>query len=259
MDETLISTEPLGPAPERLAAALAASPRPYVTLKAAATLDGRLATRHGESQWITGEVARAHAMRLRAGHEAVLVGRGTAQADDPRLTVRLTGVRARPARVVLDSLARIAPQARLLADDGARRIVVAGCDAPPECVAALTARGVQVLRCATPRPQPAEYLARLREAGLRSVLVEGGAQVHSALIAQDMADELFLYLGGRVLGDREAPAWCGELAVARLADAPRVRLDAPQALAGDVLLHGWFDGPPRQGTSAGSPGTGDGA
>jgi diaminohydroxyphosphoribosylaminopyrimidine deaminase / 5-amino-6-(5-phosphoribosylamino)uracil reductase len=233
----------IAPDAERFAARLAEGRRPYVTLKAAATLDGRLATRSGQSQWITGEAARAHAMRLRAGHDAILVGMGTVRADDPRLTVRGGGLRAQPARVVLDSRARIALDARLLAADGARRIVVTGSAAPRSRLTALDALGAEVLRCGTPRPQPSEYLALLRAAGLRALLVEGGAQVHANLIAQGAADELFLYLAGCVIGDRDAPAWCGALGVERLEQAPRVRLDAPQAIGPDVLLHGWFEPP----------------
>jgi len=239
--------EPIGPVPERLQAKLAAGDRPYVTLKAAATLDGRIATRSGASQWITGEAARTHAMRLRAGHDAVVVGLGTVRADDPRLTVRAAGLTAVPARVVLDSRARIPPASRLLAADGARRIVVTGCDAPDERVAVLAALGAEVLRCTTARPEPPEYLPCLRAAGLQALLVEGGARVHANLIAQGAADELFLYLAGCMIGDPDAPAWCGTLGVERLKDAPRVRLDAPLTIGPDVLLHGWFDsGPPER-------------
>lgn len=241
---------PIGPAPEQLRARLRASDRAYVTLKAAATLDGRIATRSGASQWITGEAARAHAMRLRAGHDAVLVGLGTAQADNPRLTVRGEGLQARPARVVLDSLARLDPAAQLLADDGARRLVVTGRDAPASRTGPLERKGAEIVRCSTPRPEPREYLTRLRAAGMETLLVEGGAQVHGNLIAQGAANELFLYLAGCVLGDREAPAWCGALGVERLDRAPRVRLDAPQVIGADVLLHGWFLSAPAPGPDA---------
>lgn len=231
---------PIGPTPEALQARLQGSELAYVTLKAAATLDGRIATRTGSSQWITGEAARAHAMRLRAGHHAVLVGLGTVLADDPRLTVRGAGLDARPARVVLDSRARLPLAAQVLSAEGARRVVVVGCDAPSARMRALAALGVELVRCATPRPEPREYLARLRAAGLRTLLVEGGAQVHGDLIAHGAANELFLYIAGCVLGDREAPAWCGPLGIERLDEAPRVRLTAPQTIGPDVLLHGWF-------------------
>lgn len=251
-----LAADRLSPPADRLRARLAAGTRPYVTLKAAVTLDGRIATRSGESQWITGEAARAHAMRLRAGHDAVLVGSGTVRADDPRLTVRLEAPAPgtpppRPARVVLDSRARIDPAARLLADDGARRIVVTGSEAPPEAVARLAARGVEVLACATPRPEPAAYLPLLRSAGLQALLVEGGAQVHANLIAHGAADELFLYIAGCVIGDSAAPGWCDALGVERLADAPRVRLEPPVAIGADVLLHGWFEHAPPGAAPAG--------
>jgi diaminohydroxyphosphoribosylaminopyrimidine deaminase / 5-amino-6-(5-phosphoribosylamino)uracil reductase len=234
---------PIAPDPERLRARLAAGPRPWVTLKAATTLDGRIATRSGESQWITGDEAREHAMRLRAGHDAVLVGLGTVQMDNPRLTVRgvvAEGPALQPARVVLDSRARIDPQAALLAADGARRLVVVGSKAPSTRVKALQALGAEVLACATQRPEPAEYLRLLRSAGIRALLVEGGARVHANLIAQGAADELFLYVAGCMIGDDTAPAWCGPLGAERLEDAHRVRLDPPQAIGADVLLHGWF-------------------
>lgn len=236
---------PIAPPPGSLNAVLARGDRPYVTLKAAATLDGRLATRSGQSQWITGEPARAHALRLRAGHDAVLVGRGTVAADDPRLTVRppasLPPGRPQPARVVLDSLARTAATARLLAADGARRLIVVGSEAPSERIAALKAIGVEVLRCSTSRPAAAEYLPALRGAGLQAVLVEGGAEVHAELIAQGAANALFLYIGGCMIGDPDAPAWCGPLGVRRLQDAPRVRLGPPHRIGDDVLLQGFFD------------------
>jgi riboflavin-specific deaminase-like protein len=146
-----------------------------------------------------------------------------------------------PARVVLDSLARVPPTARLFAADGARRIVVCGAEAPAQRTAALEALGAEVLRCATAQPTPAEYLPRLRAAGLRTVLVEGGAQVHANLIAQGAANELFLYIAGRMIGDAAAPGWCGALGITRLDAAPCVRLDVPRSIGEDVLVHGWFD------------------
>ena len=151
---------PIVPDPGRVREKLGSTGRPYVTLKAAATLDGKIATGDGESKWITGETARRHAHRLRAGHAAILVGLGTVRADNPRLTVRLSGGDAAggdttggealpaasalppPARVVLDSRAAIDLGALVLAEDGARRIVVTGAEAPAEKVAALRGRRV---------------------------------------------------------------------------------------------------------------------
>jgi diaminohydroxyphosphoribosylaminopyrimidine deaminase/5-amino-6-(5-phosphoribosylamino)uracil reductase len=223
-----------------IAERLAASDRPFVTLKAAATLDGKLATRSGESQWITGKAARELGHVLRARHDAVLVGIGTVLADDPRLTVRLPVAAAQPARVVLDSTCRTPPGAKWLADDGARRIVIAGRDARPDRLNALRERGVYVWQAREVRPTPAEFLPWLRAQGLRTILVEGGARVLGAFVANGEADALFLFLAGRLIGDASAPGWCGALEVSRLAETPRLRLSPPRMIGEDVLVHGRF-------------------
>ena len=250
------------PDPERVRAKLSATGRPYVTLKAASTLDGKIATGSGESKWITGEAARRHAHRLRAGHAAILVGLGTVRADNPRLTVRLaeplagdetggdemTGPRgaaagspaARRAGGGRGRGAGREPGAWGLAGGGARRIVVTGAEAPAEKMAVLRGRGVEVIPCESARPQAGDFLPALRKCGLDTLLVEGGAAVHGHFIAEREADELFLYLAGRLIGDRDAPGWCGILNIPSLADTPRVHMTQPVTLGGDVLLHGLF-------------------
>lgn len=236
-------SQPISPSSERVQAKLAGGRGPYVTLKAAASLDGKIATRGGESQWITGEAARFHAHRLRAGHAAILVGIGTTLADNPRLTARLPGGEVRPARIVLDSKARLEPEALLLNDDGARRVVVCGSRAPQERIDRLTRAGAEVCRCPTQQPRAADFLPWLRQAGLSTVLVEGGARIHGRLIAEGEADELFLYLAGRLIGGRDAPCWFDAPGVEALADTPRLRMSPPQILGEDVLLHGIFQAP----------------
>lgn len=228
------------PAPERLRKVLAGTARPYLVLKAGITLDGKMATRTGASRWITGPAARAHAHALRGACDAVLVGIGTVSADDPRLTARLPGV-PNPIRVVVDSQARIAPTALCLAPDGTRRLVVVGSGAPAAPLDALRSLGVEVLICGTPRPQPGEYLPRLRTAGVHSILVEGGAKIHASLIAHGAVDELFLYMAGSIFGDPEAPGWCAALGVDTPEGAPRVTLNAATRLEPDMLIHGFFD------------------
>ena len=243
--------EHIPPQPDRkaLGEKLRRTDRPYMVLKAGATLDGKIATAGGLSQWITGEAARAHSHGLRASCGAVLVGINTVLADDPRLNVRTGGsetVSSLPARIVLDSTGRIPLQSRCLAADGARRLVVLGSTAGQEIAARLAAQGVEVIRCPTPRPAPEEFLPRLREAGLECILVEGGGKVHAALIAQGEADELFLYMGGMIFGGAAAPAWCDDLMVAGPDEAPRIQMaeamwfPGPQGQRQDLLLHGYF-------------------
>lgn len=252
---------------------LARSDQPYVLLKAAATLDGKIATRHGESQWITGEAARAHGHGLRGVCDGILVGVGTVRADDPRLTCRPELEETRPeatrgeqpsrqeekhqtkiaaagesavhapqspTRIVLDSRAGISPQARCLADDGVPRIVVVGEGAPANNLTALKDLGVTVIVCAEERPQPESFLPQLRNQGIQSLLVEGGATVHGSFIARRAADELFLYLAGGVLGDAHAPGWCVGADIANLADSVKIALNPPMMIDEDILIHGFF-------------------
>ncbi len=224
----------------RIRAHLAQAQRPYVTLKAGTTLDGKIATGTGESQWITGEAARAHGHALRARHDGILVGINTVLADDPRLTVRMGQDGPAPMRIVLDSRCRIDPQATCLRNDGVRRIVICGALAPVDKRKALTQRGVEVLQFAAHQPAPPDYLARLRGCGVNTLLVEGGAYVHAQIIAHMQADELFLYLSGRIIGGCDAPGWCGHIGVDSLAQTPRLRISGSLMVGEDILVHGVF-------------------
>jgi diaminohydroxyphosphoribosylaminopyrimidine deaminase/5-amino-6-(5-phosphoribosylamino)uracil reductase len=226
---------------ERVRGKLARTDHPYVTLKAAITLDGKIATAGGASQWITGEAAREMAHRLRARHDGVLVGINTVTADDPRLTVRLPGSQELPARIVLDSRCAILPSARCLTADGAPRIVITGAHAPPERVARLRELGVRVLACDGERPAPEAFLPLLRAEGLESLLVEGGGQVHANMIAHGVADELVLFIAGKIAG-HDAPGWCAALGVHRLEDLPRLELQSAEPVGEDLVLRAWFAG-----------------
>jgi diaminohydroxyphosphoribosylaminopyrimidine deaminase / 5-amino-6-(5-phosphoribosylamino)uracil reductase len=187
--------------------------RPHVTLKAAATLDGKLADAHGTSRWITGEAARQHAHRLRAESDAVVVGVTTALRDDPALTVRLPEPWPRePYRVVLDTRARLGAGARLIqAGTPARAIVAVGGQAPGARVAALEAAGARVLRCPTRdgRVDLTVLLDRLFELEVRSVLVEGGGETHAAFVEAGVVDRVALFVAPLLLGGRDATGVVG--------------------------------------------------
>jgi len=213
--------------------------RPWVTLKAGVSLDGKIATRTGESQWITGPEARALGHALRGARAGIVAGIGTVVADDPLLTARGGGGPS-PVRVVLDATCRIDPRARCLADDGVRRVVVCGSGADAGRMAALRTQGVEVWREETPRPVPGAFLPRLLASGVDTLLVEGGGRVHANLIANGAADEIFLFVAGTVIGGQDAPGWCASLGVDVLAAAPRLNLSPPRRVGADVLLHGFF-------------------
>ena len=195
--------------------------RPMVTLKLATSLDGRIATAAGESQWITGPEARRAGHALRGSHDAVLVGIGTALADDPALTCRIPGYRRTPVvRVVLDRRLRLpdAGQLARTARDAPTWVMHApGADAAePARAAALREAGVRLFAAAG----VAEALACLGAAGLTRVLVEGGAVVAGALLQADLVDRVAWFHAPGVIGG-DGVAAVGTLGLAALADMAR--------------------------------------
>jgi len=218
--------------------------RPAFTLKAAITLDGKIATVAGRSKWITGDAARADVMRLRDRHDAVLVGVGTVLADDPRLTARVPERRdprgRQPIRIVVDSRLRTPPSARVLPGrSGPRTVIACGPAAPAAREAALVARGAEVWRLrAHPggRVDLRALAIRLGKAGVTSVLVEGGGEIHAYMMERGLADEVVLYVAPKVVGG-PAPSWVGGSGLASLAAAHRFALEGqPVALDGDLRL-----------------------
>ena len=163
---------------------------PEVTLKAAVSLDGRIASAAGESKWITGPEARLAGHRLRAEHDAVLVGIGTVLADDPELTVRVPGLMGDPLRVVLDTRLRTPPTAKVLGDRALVFSARSGGLAGTEVVrVAQGASGLDVTA----------VLQSLSARGVRRVLVEGGGAVHRSFLEAGVVDRLELFTNGRVL------------------------------------------------------------
>ena len=187
--------------------------RPHVTLKAAMTLDGKIAAVDGESRWITGEAARAHAHRLRFESDAILVGLGTVLADDPQLTVRGPDLPAKePLRVVADSRLRVPAGARLFtAGDPARAIVACAAPAPAGPAAALRARGARVLELPADggRVELRALLSELAQLDVLGVLVEGGAELAGGLLDAGLVDRVAFFVAPRLLGGRSAPGPVG--------------------------------------------------
>jgi diaminohydroxyphosphoribosylaminopyrimidine deaminase/5-amino-6-(5-phosphoribosylamino)uracil reductase len=205
-----------------------------VTLKLATSLDGRIATAGGESRWITGEAAREQVHRLRAEHDAVVVGIETALADDPELTVRLPGHEgAKPARVVLDSRQRLRPDCKLVrtAREIPTYVVATG---PPE--PALTEAGVRVLQvraAGEERPELRSVVEALSGQGLERLFVEGGGQVAASFVRCGLVDALEWFRAPKLIGGEGRPG-VGALAVAALAQAPHFRRIAVHELGPDV-------------------------
>ena len=204
-------------------------------LKAALTLDGKIATVAGESQWITGKPAREDVHRLRSEHDAILVGVGTVLADDPRLTARVPGGRD-PVRVIVDSTLRTPTRAKVLAK-GTRRIIATTDAAPPQREKTLARTGAEIWRFPVRTGGvPLDHLARaLAEQGITSVFVEGGGQIHASLLRFNLADELVLYVAPTIVGG-PAPSWVGGEGVRHLADAQRFRFVETVQIGTDLRI-----------------------
>lgn len=212
--------------------------RPLFTLKLATTLDGRIATRTGASQWITGPTARAWGHRLRATHDAIMVGIGTALADDPELTCRLPGLETRsPIRIVVDSGLRLTPNSKLAATAGTVPTwVVTRNDHDATKAAALTARGVTIIPVATDstgRPDPTAIAAALATRGLTRVLVEGGATLAGSLLGAGLVDRLEWFRAASLIGGDGLPAVAG-FGVDTLDGMPRFERTAMRQAGADL-------------------------
>ena len=205
---------------------------PLVTLKLATTLDGRIATGTGESQWITGPAARRFGHYLRATHDAILIGRGTAAADDPSLTCRLAGLEDRsPVRVVWDSGGVLPAGLNVFADGAAPTWRIAGPGAPPAPAPAVS---LTVPLDAAGQLDPRSALAALAEHGITRVLVEGGAETAAALLKAGLVNRLAWFRAPALIGG-DGLAGIAHLGVARIAAMPSFRLRELRQLGGDVL------------------------
>jgi diaminohydroxyphosphoribosylaminopyrimidine deaminase/5-amino-6-(5-phosphoribosylamino)uracil reductase len=212
--------------------------RPLVTLKIAQSLDGKIATATGESQWITGETARAYGHLLRARNDAILIGAGTAKADDPMLTCRLPGLEGRkPLRVVLDTRLRLTEWSKLAQTAGEIPTVVYT-TAAEDLGGALAACGVQIVRVAKDavgRPQIAAVLTDLAERGITRLLVEGGAAIHASFLNAGMADRLAVFSAPMILGGSGLSSVDTLVALA-LNEAPQFVMTAKRPLGADLLV-----------------------
>ena len=221
-----------------------ATGRPLVTLKIAQTLDGRIATRSGDSRWVSGEAARARVHRWRASLDGVLVGSGTARADDPALTVRHVEGR-QPVRVVLDREASLPAGLQLFTDEhAARTIAVIGEKHRPAYADALEAAGGLVL----PIPEIGGHLdleALLEKLGagvgahrpVQSLLVEAGPGLATALVRAGLVDRLALFIAPKLVGDGR-PAF-GDLGIKKMVDALTFAESRWERVGDDILFLGF--------------------
>jgi diaminohydroxyphosphoribosylaminopyrimidine deaminase/5-amino-6-(5-phosphoribosylamino)uracil reductase len=219
----------------------ARSGRPWVLFKSAMSLDGKVATKTGDSKWISSEQSRVTAHRWRANCDAVAVGIGTALADDPQLTARIDGVHRQPLRVVFDATARLPLDSRLVADArDVPLVVVVSRAAPRGRTDALEMAGAEVL-VATGEHEPARVRSALDQLGARdpavtSVLLEGGPHLAGAFLDAGEIDELRLFIAPLLLGGRSARDPLEGEGVEAISDALRALTLECHSVAGDILV-----------------------
>ena len=214
---------------------------PFVMLKLAASLDGRIATATGDSRWVTGPAARKYVHRLRNEVDAVLVGSGTVLADDPQLTCRLPGGRD-PWRIVLDGRLRTPPTARLVKQrQPEKTVLVTGHGVPAARRKALEDLGVQVwsFPLRQGRISLRRVLRKLARMGVLSVMVEGGAATASRVIAEKVADKVLCFYAPKFIGAEGLPM-VGELGITRMRQCPQVARPVIRRLGEDILVSAYL-------------------
>ncbi len=214
---------------------------PFVTLKTAMTLDGKIATAAGKSQWITGEAARQRVHEMRDVADAILVGIGTVLADNPSLTTRLAdGTGRNPVRVIVDSRARTPLTANVVADGAARTLLAVTASAPAEKVSALREAGVEVIALGEGPAVDLRALMRfLAEEKMTSVFVEGGGTLNFSLLEAGLVDKVHAFIAPQMVGGETALSPVEGRGIAELSDAVRLERMTAEPVGADILLTGY--------------------
>ncbi|MBO9606395.1 MAG: bifunctional diaminohydroxyphosphoribosylaminopyrimidine deaminase/5-amino-6-(5-phosphoribosylamino)uracil reductase RibD [Paenibacillaceae bacterium] len=211
---------------------------PFVTLKTASTLDGRIATNTFDSKWVTGEEARAFVHTLRHRHQAIMVGVGTLLADNPSLTTRLPVPALHPVRIVVDSLLRTPPEALAIAGGG-RTIVATTAGAPQQRREALLAAGAELLEAGDgPRVDLALMLRQLGEREIGSVLLEGGGTLNGAMLEGRLIDKCHLLFAPKLIGGN-GPGNFDFPGFARMSDAIELAEVTVETIGRDICVTGY--------------------
>lgn len=212
---------------------------PFVTMKFACSLDGKIATVSGESQWISGEASRKFSHHLRDINDAILVGVGTVLADNPSLTTRLVDGK-NPVRVIVDSNARTPLTANVVADKSARTIIATTSNAPTEKISALKSCGVEIITAGDGERVDLEILLRtLAEREITSVLVEGGGKIHFAMLNAGLVDKVLAFIAPKIIGGSNALTAVEGAGFVKLSDAVTLKNFTAQQLGEDFLLIGY--------------------
>jgi diaminohydroxyphosphoribosylaminopyrimidine deaminase/5-amino-6-(5-phosphoribosylamino)uracil reductase len=216
---------------------------PFVAVKIASTLDGRLATKIGDSRWISGEASRALVHQLRHQYDGIMVGIGTVLADDPSLTARADVELLQPARIIVDSQLRVPLDAKSiqLNNSSDRVIILTTKHGDSQKLHQLTARGIQVIICGEGMRVDLQFaLKKLAELHIRSVLLEGGGELNGAMLEQHLLDKAYMFIAPKLIGGSNATANFSFPGRERMEDAIVLKRVTYQTIGDDVLVTGYF-------------------
>lgn len=211
---------------------------PFGIVKTAMTLDGKIATSSGHSQWITGSEARLHVHKLRDCCDAIMTGIGTVLADNPQLTSRLPLGSKNPVRIVVDSMARIPLTTNVLNDGQARTIIAVSSRAPADKIEQIRQRGAEVLEVADTSNglDLRSLFKRLGEQQITSILIEGGGRITASVLHSNLADKVYWFIAPKIVGGFDAPGPVGGMGIANLDHAIMLEDIQTERLAGDTML-----------------------
>jgi diaminohydroxyphosphoribosylaminopyrimidine deaminase/5-amino-6-(5-phosphoribosylamino)uracil reductase len=211
--------------------------KPLVVLKAAISLDGKIATERGDSKWISNEKSRRIVHQMRTKYDAILAGIGTVRKDNPKLTSRIAGG-IDPLRVIIDSQLGIPPSANVLKDRNVVIFTSERCDRKKK--AWLAGRGYDVVVAGKKEVSLREALPVLAELGLTSVLVEGGARIFDSFLRQKLADKIVLFVAPIIIGGKNAPSLL-QRGAGRIKDAIKLESAKYTVVGDNIMVEGWLD------------------
>jgi len=212
--------------------------KPVVMLKMAATLDGKIATASGESKWITGPEARAKVQELRSQTQAVLVGIGTVQKDNPALLVKKSDALHQPLRIILDSSLKISLSSQILNTQMAKTLIVTSSKASLQKIYLLRAKGcaVKVLKTKNGKINLNDFFKLLREWNIQSLLIEGGAEIAASFLKSKHLTHLFWFIAPKIMGGQKSKSAIGGTEIKKLTQAIALHKPAEVEKLGEDLL-----------------------
>lgn len=213
---------------------------PFVILKVAATLDGKIATRDGNSKWISGKASRRFVHKLRDQVDGIVVGIGTVLKDDPMLTARIKGGR-NPYRIILDSRLRIPEEAKVIEISPSKTIIATTELASKDKIERLEKKDVRILILDPKqgRVNLKQLLSRLGEMEMMSLLLEGGSQINGSFLDEGLIDKIFLFLSPKIIGDQQALGIFGGRGITNLKEAIFINEIKARRIGEDILLEGY--------------------